>query len=312
MKNTAILAVAALLVTLSSAPGTVSGAFSFNGVDGAPAPGEFILIKLQDFEVVLDKTTAPAGDPTGAQVLASKQAGGLVNDVGDQLYGTFKITSINDITGTKTYWTPSANQELAGYFYGYTATSVGAGSPVVDDFSGGTINLFFDSSPDFSASTGPFTPGWVDIATSNGVGNAGDSLFLSATGVNGITASPTTTLQSTFSALTLVPLRFTGVGDGFLTVTASSLLQFGGDAMDPAGVGNTPGSQDLKFKSNFDNNTAAGTNAETTLGWSIVSQDPISGKFVQVVPEPTSMLVWAGMSLAGACAAYRRRRKVAG
>jgi hypothetical protein len=296
--------------------------FSFNGVQ--PSNGDILSFKLTNFEAVLDKAAidnlvpalAAGAKPTGAQVLATKQAGGLVDNEGDQLFGILKITSIENLTTGDQAWHSSPTQELAGVFWGYTLKTVPTFlssttfSPA--EFTGGRIQIFFDATPDFNANTGPFRAGWTSESASNGVGNAGDTLFLDLDGVAGISADPSVTLKSSFTALSLS--RVTGVGDGFLTVTYSSDIPFAPDGLDGATVGGTyAGNQTLSLKSNFDSHTVTGVAYETTTsniqgrGWSLKSEDPVNGVFV---PEPSSLLIFGIGGLTTAFAQIRRRRSL--
>jgi uncharacterized repeat protein (TIGR01451 family) len=275
----------------------VPSGFSFNGFSGAPSPGTTILFKLTDSEVALD-SSAPAlnGNPAhdGPIVKAHAVSGGALA-VGDQLYGIFNITTINSRNGFQQFWAESATQAITGEFWGYTVQSItnaGTASEVVD-WSGGNIDMFFSGSPTYDTTTGPFTPGWSDIATNNGVDTPSQSAFVDSFAVGGVVPEPatSTTLQSTFTSFN--GAHFTGVGDGFLTVTYSSSIPFAGDAFDSSTAGPTfpyPGNQDLAFKSNFDNQPEGFTSPsqyQSTTGWTVLSEDPLEG----VVGSPRINLV---------------------
>jgi len=328
MNRSLWLWVATIAVVGMGVPQAKAG-FSFNGFSGAPAAGAIIDFKLQDFEVLLDASTPTSGpgaingDPVhdAPIVAAHKVSGGALTTPGQQLYGIYTITSIQSPDGSKQYWTQSATQQLDGEFYGYTATKVtGAGATGEQaSFSGGTIQMFFNSSATFNSVPGPFMGAWSNIAVSNGVDAPGQSLFITAAGVGGVNPEPDTgtTLASTFNGFT--PNRFTGVGDGFFTVTFSSTLVFQGDAFDSSTSGPVypyPGNQDFSFKSNFDSRPpgtlpnpgpAPGPlDYQNDTGWSVASQDPLEGVFVAVVPEPASLTL---LGIGGVCSALLGLRR---
>jgi uncharacterized repeat protein (TIGR01451 family) len=277
----------------------VPSGFSFNGFSGAPSPGTTILFKLTDSEVALDASTpALNGNPAhdGPIVKAHAVSGGALA-VGDQLYGIFNITTINSRNGFQQFWAASATQAITGEFWGYTAQSVsnaGTSSELVD-WSGGNIDMFFNAGPTYNPTTGPFTAGWSDIATNNGVDGPGQSAFINSLAVGGVVPEPatSTTLQSTFTSFN--GAHFTGVGDGFMTVTFSSDIAFSGDAFDSSTAGPTfpyPGNQDLSFKSNFDNQPQgfnSPSDFQSTTGWTVLSEDPLLG--VTASPSPAINIV---------------------
>ena len=274
---------AALPVVLLFA-GSSEGAFIYNGQNGAPAPGAFIQVKLQDFEVALlpyDSTTDGPGSAsplpqwstqdivqraiplgfintvTGTNSGNSFYPGSTGSIVGDQIYSIFSVTTINSAVGGLQYWLDAPNQHLEGVFYGLTLSSVaGSGAAATLNFTGGNVNLNFNGNVanPFSATTGPWTAGWNGAALANGVGGAGDSLILSAVGVGGISANTATTFVSTLSALNTSTEHFAGVGNGFLTDTLDTTFHFALDGMDSSAFSSPyPGNQSISFQSNFNN-----------------------------------------------------------
>jgi hypothetical protein len=296
-------------------------AFSFNGFSGAPAPGTIVDFKLQLFEVALKPgTPALTGVPaTDAPVVKANldPTGALA--VGGQIYGIFNITSIQSTDGSKQFWVQTATQQLSGEFFNYNVSSVTAAGTAseIANFSGGNIKMLFNSSVTFTAATGPFTPGWTDIATSNGVVG---SDFLDSTGIGGVLPEPNilTSLQSTFSTFDSAG-HFTGVGDGFVTVTFSATINFKTDAFDSSTAGAAfpyPGSQDGALKSNFDNQPAgfgppgSSTSFQNTQGWTVAGQDPLRFQLAGVVPEPASLtLIGIGGLCSGLVALRRKLRQ---
>jgi len=340
MKHSATLwlgVTTAVFVCAVGASGAKAATFSFNGFSGAPAPGSMIDFKLQNFEVLLDASTPAFGSPGGLNgdpvhdapiVTAHQVSGGALTTPGQQLYGILNISSIQSPDGSKQYWTQSATQQLTGEFYGYTVknvTNAGTSSEVAQ-FNGGALKMFFSGSPTFNSIPGPFMGTWTNIAASNGVDAAGQSLFLSALGVGGILPQPPATnidvsLSSTFTSFTAT--RFTGVGDGFFTITAS-FLPFGADAFDmsTAGAFPYPGSQDLSFKSNFDSRPAGTVpnpgplpgplDLQNNTGWSVAGQDPLELQFTPAttIPEPASLTLWGIVTLGSGLMVLRRNRRL--
>jgi hypothetical protein len=334
------LGAAVLLFCAVRAPRASADTFSFNGFSGAPAPGSTLAFKLQLFEVALDPSTPAVGTPGGlngdpvhdaAIVAAHKESGGALSP-GVQLYGVFNVTTINSMDGSKQYWTQSANQQLAGFFYGYTVKNVTAAGTAseVANFTGGSVQLLFNSAHTFSSATGPFAAGWSNVATSNGVIG---SKFLDTTGVGGILpdagagADTSVTLQSTFTSFD--PLRFTGVGDGFLAVNFSADIPVGANAFNPSTAGPIfpyPSNPDASFKSNFDSRepgtpgtgpggSPTGLDFQNTTGWTVAGQDPLLLDVAPLagsgVPEPASVALWGFVLLGGGLLYCRRNRRLA-
>lgn len=201
---------------------------------------------------------------------------------GDPLYGIFDITGIYTDDGTNTpLWTTSATEELTGYFGGFTLSYIlPAGSNYEFNFTGGSMAIFLDSTPDFNA-------------TAPGSGFSDGSLFLLAAFTPGITADPSITLHSVLNSATI---PFTGTGSGYANVIGgshASLFDSNGEL----------GGSDLFVSSNLQAPFGG------IDGWPVGSFDPVKAN---VVPEPGT-LVLLGSGLVGSAFAGRilRRRKKA-
>jgi len=321
--------------------GNVQAAFVWNGQNGAPAPGQFVQVKLQDYEVALLPYNSTTDGPGSANPLTqwsvqdivqraiplgfinsvtgmnsgnSYYPGSTGSIVGDQLYSIFSVTTINSAVGGQQFWLDAANQHLQGVFYGLTVSSVtGSGGTATYNFTGGNMNLYFNGNvaDPFTATTGPWTSGWNGIALANGVGAAGDTLVLSANGVGGVAANTATTLTSTLNALNVSNDHFTGVGNGFLTDTLDNTFHFAIDGVDSSTFSPPyPGNQSIEFQSNFNNQPTGYTspqNFQNSTGWSVSSQDPVTGAIQ--TPEPASLALLASGGLLAGVFGLRRRRK---
>jgi len=334
-----------IFLTLAFVPlmaGTLQAGFVWNGQNGAPTVATFIQMKLQDYEVALLPYNSTTDGPGSASPLTQYSTQdiiqraiplGLINTstglnsgnsfypgstgsiIGDQIYSIFQITSINAAVGGQQYWIDAPNQHLVGSFTGLTVssfnTSNGNPSPGTLNFTGGTANLYFDGNTvtQFNSSTGPFTAGWAGIATSNGVGTGSETNVLSGIGVGGVAADSTISLSSTFSLLNTSTGHLVGNGNGFLTQTLDTVFGFDPDGVDGSTFSPPyPGNQTFSFQSNFNNQPTGYSSPgayQTAFGWSINSQDPVTGEVV--LPEPASFLVWGGL-LAGALVVGRRRK----
>jgi len=269
-----LIAVVVLVVAVTQANGAE---FCWNqGV--IPVAGETLQIDIINDEVVYDSS-------------GNLRPGGIVTALGDSLFGIGKVTGIHSALDGTTYWSPAADQEIVMEFSGYSVTRLPT-IPGVSDitFSGGMIEWYFDSTPDYNRSTGPVTPGWTSVAADNGVGNAGDMLWFDTVGVAGRDATyPLATLVSRDSQITVVngsEIWLTGIGQGLLGISGYYSLP------EPF-KDNQIMLFDNKFTTHYEDDlTTPGTTTyvpwESINGWSLNSVDPVITTFV---PEPPSLLL---------------------
>ncbi len=256
MKKAFVL-VAVMLFVVASV--TAASAFSFR----VPSYSGPVLMKYSNWEQATPGTEV--GVPNG-----------VVDQVGEQLDGILKVTTIHAIDASRTLlWSDGDNgEELTGHFWGYTAaliTPTGPKSADVD-FTGGNVDIYLDNTPDF-------------LATWPGVGVMDGSLFLSCAGTPGIVPATPYTLHSSLNALTS---PFTGDGAGYLDIVGGSHASlFVANYYGPG--------RDLLTQSDLE--------APGTDGWPISSEDPVKGG---VVPVPPSILL-LGSGCVGMVGFARRR-----
>lgn len=310
----------------------VEGSFKW---DVEPAQGEIIDIKLTNFELLLDPWEGSDSKAAGnarysdADIVSRMVAGGVPTTVGQEIYGIAKVTTIKNEITSQTFWTEQAGQELAFRFYGFELAS--NADPTATSWTGGVVDLFFDSSPDYSTASGPFLntvagggTGWNSVATAslddviphrgvaewNGVGDAAgdvdESLFLSLSAVQGKTAVAGETLLTNFGVVGAGQVE--GSGSSFLEVVYSALFIIGKDTFDfAANPATKAGNQDANLLSDFDSLSTLGP-FEPINGWTIGSEDPLSFRYLGQVPEPGAMVVWALLCVVGMCAIRFRKR----
>jgi len=298
--------------------------FMWNGPDGMPGQGTVFKIKFNDYEVALKKWDGSASQHAGntrysaADILSREISGGQVTAEGQEIYGIIGISSINDAGGTKTYWSASPTQQIDGVFWNYIVK----GTPSLADgasFTNGAINLYFNNSHNFSSATGPFSAGWggavpdtttlnSGVKVSNGVGNATDDLLLAMLGVAGANLADTdVTLKASFALFGATDIE--GSGQGYLSVTGNlGGIGFQKDGFDP--THSVIGNQDAKLINNFttaSDSGVIGAHQQDTNGWSLNSQDPLSG--IATVPEPGSLGLM-GLGVLALVGTRNRRRKL--
>jgi hypothetical protein len=199
----------------------------------------------------------------------------IVSSDGETLSGIFKVSSIFDADNNTIWYDGKDGQELTGYFTGLLVASITGTTTQTIDFTGGSVYMYLDSTPDFTANGGPTA---AFVTNTNTTYNDG-VLALSANFVPGIvTGDATTTFQSSITALTS---PFTGKGTGYASITGGTLASIL-DSNSYLG-----GAADLLFESDVKAPTGG------SKGWPVTSSDPVSGTSV---PEPgTLALLGAGM-----------------
>lgn len=258
-----------------------------------PTPGANVEVKLADYEWIVDKTTPTFGsnDQTA-------------NEAGDKLRGIFKITTIQDIDTSTTYWSDGffSTQELTGYFeFTVKGTSV-SGSSLTVDFDSGFVKVFVDDSKDFGLGyVGPSDTGSASAFFGNGSGYSDGELWLDLVAVGGIVPFDSTIIQRALIDLSKDPI--TGSADGYLDIVGGSGAGvFAADSQDPGGL--LAGEQDVRFLSDitFDKDYATSPAAD----YPVTSHDPMRGR---IVPEPGTITLWTLGIIFGVTRAKKRRRQ---
>lgn len=259
MKKTIMALMAVVIV---SAWTMQAGAFSL--------PAGPVEIKYKNWETLIDNDAS----------------GGIT--VGDGLRGLMRVTSIDTLGGSPLWSQLSNGQEITGYFTGLTVSAIAGGGGLFDiDFTGGTLALYLDSTPEYANPV----PGAVPPAnfTDSDTGNP----FLTGAFNYGIKPpSVAITQNATVNSLTS-PLS--GTGFFYLDVT-------GGDyawMFDTDGFTVFDGSKrDIFARSNI---TGPGN-----FGFTYNSDDPARAN---VVPEPSTFLLLGAGILAVGGFARRRTEK---
>jgi hypothetical protein len=121
---------------------------------GVAAAGAIMVFGIGQAQAV-PSTVAGVIVDTDTTFVFSNLTESFVDQPGEELFGFGKVTQVNNLSGTD--FCAAANCELTYAFSGYTVTSIDTTSSQNNIvFSGGTVSLFLDTTPDadLAATTG--------------------------------------------------------------------------------------------------------------------------------------------------------------
>lgn len=194
---------------------------------GALALGSFAVPGAAETFTVDGITITSGAKFATVTIFDGERKGGPVMEPGQELIGIGYVNALIDAETNVVLWSHLDNgREMTIYFEGYVAedfdtANIGGSNFDFISFSGGTLRIYVDDSPDFSASTGSIEG---DVATATD-GRLWLELKASATGgAGGFTGAP----------VTMRSVATRGAGDPFsyaTSVSGTGLLDVSGGNM---------------------------------------------------------------------------------
>lgn len=225
---------------------------------------------------------------------------------GEELFGVGFVTTVINETLGATVDLLDPGDEITFVFNNYqllTNTPSPTGNQL--DFTGGNVQVYFDESPDVTAAGNEVPAGTnADPDATAGDDFSDGELILEFAGQAGFFLNPLVTLSAQIQNLNTDD--FTGEGSGYLSIVGGTLADMFDSNRFVSGIGTTA---DATFRSTLQLSNAPAGN------YPVLSNDPLEITFVVqegIIPEPSQLLVWAGLLPIGALFCVVRRRRKGG